>query len=315
MSDTKNILAFGEILWDLLPSGRKLGGAPFNFAFRATSLGDRGWIVSRLGRDELGKEARQAVEALDMDGRGLQWDEVHPTGTVDIEFGPDGEPDYTINPRVAYDFVETTPTLLDLADRADCICFGTLAQRLPVSRATCRALLEAGQDALKLLDINLRKDCFGEQVIRESLAEADVLKLNDDELRRLAPMLNLAGETLDARARSMREQFGLDCCVVTLGAAGSLAAGDDGVVYVPGYTVTVEDTVGSGDAFTAGFVHEYLRGRALARCCRTGNAVGALVAGQAGGTGGLEMADVEAFLVDAPELCVDASFESLRADP
>jgi fructokinase len=312
MHDAANILAFGEILWDLLPSGRKLGGAPFNFACRAESLGDRGWMVSRVGRDDLGREAREAAVGLGMDVTGLQDDPEHPTGTVDVTFH-DGEPDYVIHPQVAYDFIEFTPQLLELAGRADCVCFGTLAQRHEVSRATCRRVLESARQALPVLDINFRKDCYDATIVRESLELAKVVKLNGGELRELQSMLDLEGESLDELALSLVGRFELACCVATLGPAGALAATETHVRYVPGYEVAVADTVGAGDAFSAGFLHRYLRGEAVEACCRYGNAVGAIVATQTGATDPLGPGDVEQFQAESPAQCIEQAFAHLTA--
>mgnify|MGYP000032264469 CR=1 FL=1 len=129
MTMRKTILSFGEILWDLLPGGAKLGGAPFNFACRAGHLGDRAVMVSRLGRDQPGKEAFDQIRSLGMETIGVQWDDDHPTGTVEVSFDADGNPDYVIIPDVAYDYTEATDELIALAASADCVCFGTLAQR------------------------------------------------------------------------------------------------------------------------------------------------------------------------------------------
>ncbi len=313
MHDAANILAFGEILWDLLPSGRKLGGAPFNFACRAESLGDRGWVVSRVGRDDLGREAREAATGLGMDVTGLQDDPEHPTGTVDVTFH-DGEPEYVIHPQVAYDFIEFTPQLLELAGRADCVCFGTLAQRHEASRAACRQVLESAPQALPVLDINLRKDCYDATIVRDSLQRAKVVKLNGGELRELKSMFDLDGQSLDGLALSLLVRFELACCVATLGPAGALAASETHVRYIPGYEVRVADTVGAGDAFTAGFLHKYLRGEAAEICCRYGNAVGALVATQVGATDPLTPGEVENFLADPPPRCIEPTLAHLAAE-
>ena len=152
----RTVVAFGEILWDLLPTGPKLGGAPFNFAYRVNSLGDRGIIVSRLGRDDLGKRAWEQASSLGMESTFVQWDENAPTGRVEITLDENRNPDYFIVPGVAYDNVEVTQSLLDFAPGADCFCFGTLMQRTPTARRTLEQLVEASEKALKLLDINLR---------------------------------------------------------------------------------------------------------------------------------------------------------------
>ena len=290
---SKIILAFGEILWDLLPSGRTLGGAPFNFAYRACCLNDRGIIVSRLGRDELDLAARDRVVALGMETTFLQWDQQYPTGTVQVSFDADSNPDYYIVPDVAYDHAGVTDDLLELAGEADCLCFGTLAQRRPVARDSCRQLLEAADAAIKLLDLNLRKDCYSIDTISSSLEQANILKLNEQEAIQLADMLSMPGYKLEDFVKELISGQGLSCCVVTLDRRGAFATSSDGEeVYVPGYKVELADSLGAGDAFTAGFIHKYLARASLGECCEYGNAMGAVVASQEGGAVPLGESDV-----------------------
>jgi len=309
----KTILAFGETLWDLLPAGAVLGGAPFNFAYRVDCLGETGWIVSRLGRDELGRRAWEQIVALGMETRFIQWDEARPTGTVPITLDENNNPDFVILPDVAYDYIEATEELLAAAAEADCVCFGTLVQRAPVSRRTLQQVLGACADGLKILDINLRRDCYTTETITTSLERADVLKCNDDEARYLADLLGVTDAALSAFCEAMIDKWSLSHCVVTLGERGAFAASADGrKVYVPGYSVEVIDTCGAGDAFTAGFACRLLLGRSLAACCELGNALGAIVAGQKGATAPLSPEDVDRFLQEPPARIVDPALEPFR---
>ena len=148
----KTILAFGEVLWDILPSCTVLGGAPFNFIYRVNSLGDTALMISRLGRDELGRKAHEQIIQSGLDTRFIQWDDELPTGTVQVSFDEQNNPDYFIVPNVAYDRIETTGELIDTASTADCLCFGTLSQRAAQSRKTIERLLEEAATGLKLLD-------------------------------------------------------------------------------------------------------------------------------------------------------------------
>jgi len=297
MSPEKTVVAFGETLWDLLPAGPVLGGAPFNFAYRINSLGDRGLIVSRLGRDELGEGAWKRARELGMDTSYLQWDATHPTGTVEVTLDEENNPDFFIVPEVAYDNIELTRELVELASSADCLCFGTLIQRTPRARHTLKGLLHASKQGLKLLDINLRRDCHSRETIALSLQEADVLKLNDQEARRLAEMFALAAPDLPTLTTEMMERWALSHCVVTFGQRGAFAASARGdSVYVPGYRVNVVDTCGSGDAFAAGFLHRLLRGCTLVECCELGNALGAIVATQPGATAPIRAGEVTEFV-------------------
>ncbi|MBZ0257879.1 hypothetical protein K8I31_17580, partial [bacterium] len=188
--NAKTIVAFGEVLWDLLPSGPQLGGAPFNFCYRAHSLGMNAAMISRLGRDDLGKQAHQRLVELGVSDTCVQWDEDRPTGTVKIELDQDNQPDYYIVPDVAYDFIQANGAALHAAQSADCICYGTLAQRHETSRETLKKLLSAAENAVKLYDINLRKKCYTKELITASLQQANIMKLNEDEAWLLRDMFS-----------------------------------------------------------------------------------------------------------------------------
>ena len=292
----KTILSFGEALWDLLPSGPALGGAPFNFAYRVNSLGDRGLVVTRLGCDDYGRRALDQMTALGMDVTHVQQDDYRPTGTVEVSLDEKRNPEFLIVPEVAYDFIEVTHEALQLAAAADCFCFGTLAQRAPGSQLTLHRLLDVSSKCLKFLDINLRKDCYSLQTITESLKRADILKMNLQEAHYLAELFEISLTTLPDFCSEMMEEWSLSCCLVTLGEHGAFAASlNYDKVYVPGLEINVVDTCGSGDAFSAGFIHEYLRLKPLASCCRFGNLLGALAATRRGGTEPISPVELDLF--------------------
>ena len=292
----KTVLAFGEVLWDILPTETILGGAPFNFAYRVNSLGDTGLMISRLGRDELGQEAFQQITQSGLDTTFIQWDDHQPTGTVPIRFDEHMNPDFVITPDVAYDYIELTDELLAAASRADSLCFGTLAQRNEQSRKTLAAIIEQSPNSLKILDINLRKDCYCRDTIVSSLASADVLKLNEDEIAEIAEMLNLSGKSIPDYCVDIIDKWSLRFCLVTLGNRGAYACSTEGKkVYVAGYKVTLADALGSGDAFSAGFVHKILRGKSISEACAYGNTLGALVATQKGATRPVTLKQIEQF--------------------
>ncbi len=306
----KTILAYGEVLWDLLPGGPLLGGAPLNFAYRVNCLGDRGIMASRLGEDELGRNARRTMDELGMDISLMQHDADRPTGTVPVTLDERGNPDFVIIPDVAYDYIEPTAELLQSAGQADCICFGTLIQRTATSRRTLGQILDAGAGVLKLLDINFRRDCYTHETILDSLQRADVLKCNDDEAAELAAMFDMGDVGVASFCDLAMARWSLRACVVTLGERGALAASADGEkLYAPGYACEVIDTCGAGDAFTAGFACRLLRGRSLADCCELGNAVGAMVASQRGATTPITPEQVDRFLADAPPRTSEPSLE------
>jgi fructokinase len=290
----KPILAFGEILWDLMPDGPRLGGAPFNFTFRANQLGNTCEIVSRIGTDDLGKKALAQIGSLGIPGALVQSDPERPTGTVKVTLDAKGSPDYVIVPDVAYDYIENSEALEQAAARAGCFCFGVLAQRWNVSRRTLYALLEKARRAVKLLDVNLRKDCFSEETVRASLEKADVLKLNRDELFDLAAMFGLPADGVAGTARALLRKFSLVVCVVTLDRTGAYAVSEEGEkAFSPGYEVEVVDSLGAGDAFTAGFIDAYLAGKPLKDACDAGNRLGAAVCARRGGTAPVSREDLE----------------------
>ncbi|NIP28393.1 MAG: hypothetical protein GWN67_04120 [Phycisphaerae bacterium] len=298
----KTIVAFGELLWDILPSCTVLGGAPFNFAYRVNSLGDTGIMVSRLGRDELGQKAFEQVVQLGLDTTYIQWDNQLPTGTVQVSFGEDNKPDYVIVPQVAYDQIELTDTLIDTVSNADCLCFGTLSQRLEKSRKTIEHLLERADMSLKLLDINLRKDCYSLETIIFSLRKADVLKLNEDEAYQLGGMIDVSIRNIPEFCEEMLTKWSLEHCVVTLGEKGAFAMSAGGErVYVPGYKVKLADSIGSGDAFSAGFVNKLLRGLSISGAADFGNVLGALVATKEGATCSVTLDEINGFNHQNPE--------------
>lgn len=294
---TAPTLAFGEALWDLLPQGAALGGAPLNFAHRLAALGTPAIPVSRLGRDDLGERARRAVAGLGLRTDLIQRDDHLPTGTVRVTLDADRQPDYLIVPGVAYDAIEWTPELAALAGGAACVCFGTLAQRAPASRQTLARLLDAAPRALKFCDINLRRGCYGAETVRSSIERADALKLNEQELATVRELMGLPPAGLAELAARLRRVGALRYVLVTLGDRGALAVGpDDEIVYAPGRPVRLVDPLGAGDAFAAGFVHALLGGSGLRAACELGVALGALTAARAGATAAIAPGEVQRML-------------------
>jgi len=300
----RTVVAYGEILWDLLPTGAVLGGAPFNFVYRINSLGHRGVMVSRLGSDDLGDRALKIVEQFELESGYLQRDPVHSTGTVEVSFDEQRNPDYRIIPDVAYDYIRAETRLRRLLADADALCFGTLIQRSEHSKNTLYELLEAFSGTYVLLDINLRKDCYSRESIRDSIRRADILKLNDGEADLLGKIYGMppasTGLDLAGFCDAVFAQSSLRYIVVTLGDRGAFAASREGRrVYRPSFVVPLRDPIGSGDAFTAGFLDALLNDKGLAQACRFGNAMGALVASQEGATRPLDRPRIEAFLATA----------------
>ena len=293
----KTVVSFGEILWDIMPSSKRtLGGAPFNFAYRINSLGDRGLIVSSLGKDELGREALESVSALGLDVDNIQLDSGKPTGTVQVSFDKDNNPDYVIVPHVAYDNISVTADLLAVSEKADCICFGSLIQREKQSRETLRQFLSNSPNSFKFCDINLRKKCYNIDTISFSFEQAHAVKMNEDEAYQLAEMFGFPCKTIPEFCKNLIERWELRYCLVTLAECGAYVLSEsEGEVYVPGYEIEMVDSLGAGDAFSAGFIHEMLRGSGLKQACRLGNTLGALVASNHGATSLIGEKDIDIF--------------------
>lgn len=249
------VVGVGEILWDLLPAGQVLGGAPANFACQARRLGARAALISATGADTLGEEARHRLQSHGVDASAVVTVHAQPTGTVDVELGPGGEPAYSIAEPVAWDFMPVTPWAMTLARSTDAICFGSLALRRPVSRATIHAVIDAASSrCLRVFDVNLRPPWIVPEVVRTLLERANVVKMNDSELQAVTKMLDLHGGEAQ-RIEDLAALYQLRLVAVTKGSAGCrLFAGGQHVAH-PGCPVRqVVDTVGAGDAFTAAMV-------------------------------------------------------------
>jgi fructokinase len=288
------MVGFGELLWDLLPSGKQLGGAPANFAYMAKILGDEGIVASRIGTDSLGEEALQQLRQSGISTAFLQRDFRYPTGTVRVSVDAEGQPDFTITDTVAWDSMEWSAEWAELAARSDVICFGSLAQRSPQSRETiCRFLDAAPERALRVCDVNLRQSFYSREVLQESLRRSQIAKLNHLELPILADLLAFGPGDEETLASKLREAYGLRLVCVTRGANGSFLVGERESAVHSGIQVKVADTVGAGDAFTACLAHEFLRGRSLDEIGRQANRFAAWVATQVGATPQMRSGDLE----------------------
>jgi fructokinase len=268
----------------MLPGGKQLGGAPTNFAYMASLLGDEGIVASRVGRDSLGIDARDAMHHLGLKVRYLQQDPGHPTGTAAVSLDDGGQPRFTITGPVAWDFLDFSAEWQTLAGTADVVCFGTLAQRSVVSRSTIHAFLLAACGSLRVFDVNLRQSHFSPEILRESLRLSHIVKLNQEELPVVAELVGLAPGSEVGKATALLDAYGLQLVCVTRGPAGSLLLGRDQISECPGVSVKVADAVGAGDAFTACLVHHYLRKAPLREINAAANRFAAWVASQPGGT-------------------------------
>lgn len=279
----KRVVGLGEVLWDLLPGGACLGGAPANFAYITTLMGDQGIVASRVGEDSRGIDALRRMEELGLDIDYVQTDRQHPSGVVNVAVDGNGVAQYEIAHPVAWDFLEWNSDWQQLACDADAVCFGSLAQRSEKSRTTILQFLEATPEhVLKVFDVNLRQSYYTAEIVSASLRLADIVKLNEDELPTLMGLLKFAARGEKPSARALLRQYGLRMVCITRGNRGSLLVQGDEISEHPGFRVRVADTVGSGDAFTAGLVHEYLHGAPLELMNEVANLVGAWVASEVG---------------------------------
>jgi len=295
MSQPRLILGIGELLWDAMPDGMRLGGAPANFAVMAGRLGNRAVILSRVGSDDLGRQAIGHLEPMPVEAGFLQIDTHRQTGRVTVHL-VDGEPSYTIHQPAAWDFLELSDEWLQLAQRAHAICFGTLAQRHLVARQTIETLAaETSAGCIRVFDVNLRPPFYSAEVIEESLELATVVKMNDAETPVVLDLLDLsvegapAEETLStpeylrqAAERLLGAFSSLQMVAITRGSRGSLLVTREAWHEHPGIRVKVADAIGAGDAFTAALVHFMLQGASLATLNEAGNRWGAWVASQCG---------------------------------
>ena len=275
------IVGIGEVLWDVFPTGKKLGGAPANFAYHVSQFGLCGLAVSAVGRDELGEET---VSALSEHGLNFHIDRVEePTGTVQVTLDGNGIPQYEIKTGVAWDNIPYTKELAEIASQTKAVCFGSLAQRSPVSKKTIGWFLDAvPEDCLKVFDINLRQQFYSEEVLEASMNKADILKINEEEIVVVAKLFGIPGTGYEEISRRLAEMFKLKMLILTCGAVGSYVFHDGGVSYIETPKVKVADTVGAGDSFTGAFVASILSGKTVEEAHRIAVQVSAYVCTQTG---------------------------------
>lgn len=278
------VVGFGEVLWDfLIKEGLyKLGGAPFNFAYHTKQFGLNSLIISAIGEDDLGRKLEQAIQE-----KQLPYQLAHlpqETGVVNV-INTDGIPQYEILENKAWDYIPLSEEMLQIAAQTRAICFGSLAQRNSVTRATLYAFLEAmPADALRIFDINLRQNWYSEEIITTSLQKANILKINEEELYILNQMLDYTASNYETNCRQIMQDYQLDMLIFTCGDQGSHVFTQDEVSHMSPKQVKVKDTVGAGDSFTASFIASILLGKSLKDAHRIATNVSAYVCTQEGAT-------------------------------
>ena len=259
------VVGMGEALWDVLPEGKKIGGAPANFAYHVSQFGLPSCVVSAVGDDALGHEI---VDNLTSKGLSLLIAEVpYPTGTVQVEIDPAGIPQYEIKENVAWDNIPFTDTLEDLARNTQAVCFGSLAQRNVVSRETINRFLDVMPDndrTLRVFDVNLRQGFYTKEILTNSMERCNILKINDEELVTVSRMFGYPGIDLQDKCWILLGKYNLKMLILTCGINGSYVFTPGNVSFQPTPTVEVADTVGAGDSFTAAFIAAILKGKSVA---------------------------------------------------
>jgi fructokinase len=300
MTEKAVMVGLGEVLWDLLPSGKVLGGAPTNFAYMASVLGDEGVVASRVGSDRMGQEAHQQLQRLGLSTSYLQRDSEFPTGTAGVLIDAAGQPTFTIGESVAWDRLQWTPEWEKLAAQAEVICFGSLAQRAAISFDTIdRFLRSSRRDALRVFDVNLRQSYYNADVLKRSLDHANIVKLTEQELAVVAATIGLKGTDEKRLARSLIRECRLKLVCITRGARGSLLVSQRECIGHPGFAVKVVDAVGAGDAFTACLAHHFVRGHSLSEISGYANRFASWVATQVGATPVIKRPQVQELLQNA----------------
>lgn len=272
------IIGIGEILWDKLPDGKRLGGAPANFAWHIAQAGLDSYVVSAIGNDEEGDEILQALKHKDL--HHLLTRTPYPTGSVDVELDPQGVPRYQIHEQVAWDYIPFTSQLEALAARTRAVCFGSLAQRNAVTRATIDRFLNAmpeGEDRYKIFDMNLRQHYYTPALLQNLLRKCNILKLNDEELLTVKSLFGYAQTDFGDICRQLLADYNLKILILTCGTDGSTIFTPETTSFYPTPRVEVRDTVGAGDSFTAAFTATLLKGLPLTEAHRRAVEISAYV--------------------------------------
>lgn len=258
------VVGMGEALWDVLPEGKKIGGAPANFAYHVSQFGLPSCVVSAVGDDALGKEI---VENFTSKGLNQLIAEVpYPTGTVQVEIDQAGVPQYEIKENVAWDNIPYTAHLEAIAEKTKAVCFGSLAQRNVVSRNTINRFLDAmpkTEDSLVVFDVNLRQGFYNKEILCNSMKRCNILKINDEELVTVSRMFGYPGIDLQDKCWILLGKYNLNMLILTCGINGSYVFTPGNVSFQPTPKVEVADTVGAGDSFTAAFISSILKGKSI----------------------------------------------------
>lgn len=276
------IIAIGEVVWDIFPDHQALGGAPVNVAYHLNTLGLPAQAITRIGADELGEKTLQRIAALGLSIAGIQRDPLYPTGRVDITLDKNNEPNFEIVAPAAWDYINRDEAVGLAGNEPFHLVFGTLAQRNRESREAIRALWQKA--SVRLYDVNLRPPFTDMELVQESLAVADITKLNSDELKKICAALGIYYADAQSMAAELRKRFAIQTVVITEGPAGAWLISPEGFFAHPGFSVQSADPVGAGDAFFAALIQGIARKMPWPECLARANQRGAYVASQPGAT-------------------------------
>lgn len=293
MPTAPTTISFGEVLWDLLPTGKVAGGAPMNGAYHLKNLGLQASMISSVGADSLGEALLKFLQTKGVATDLVQTNPQYPTGTVDVILDAKGSPTYTITTSVAWDHIEVGTKEIELVKRADAFIYGSLAARHEVSKHALLQLLELAP--FKVFDLNLRPPFYTQALLSDLLDAADLVKLSDEELEALFAK-DGTPQTEHERLQRLMEQYHLKGIILTKGKDGASFLDQTASYEQPIFPITVTDTVGSGDAFMAGFLSQYLQKSSISKALQYGAAMGAIVATHAGGTPAIDKTTLEAFI-------------------
>ena len=299
---SKKIVAFGELVWDILPDGKTLGGTPSNLVFRCNSFNEQGFLLSRIGDDTLGAEAVQKLKELGIADDNVQIDQEFATGTINITFDEKQEPLYHVTPDVAFDHIEFSAEALKLVRDADCVFYGLLPNRFGLSKNTLRELIKESPDSIHFLDLKLFTHFFNLQVVESLLECSNIVRIKEKEIAFLCSELGIESGEIEIFSNALIQKYKIDLILITRGRNGVFACHKKkGVFSDSGYRVEEVDNIGSGMAFAAGFLHYYLNGKGIQQALNFGNAAGALNTTRQGATSYFNKKDVINFMKNMPK--------------
>ena len=294
---TKKIVAFGEVVWDILPNDKILGGTPLNMVLRCNSFGEEGFLLSRLGYDNSGQAALDRLEELGISDKNIQIDDEFPTGTVNITFDENKESHYEVMLDVAFDHIEFSAEALKLARNADCLFYGILPQRFGISKNTIRELIKESPESIHFFDLKLFEHFFDIKVVENLLFNSNIVRIKEKEISFLKKELGINSDSLEEFGSELAKKYKVDLILVTRGAAGVFAFHKkEGVFFDSGYEIDRVDNIGSGISFSAAFVHYYLHNKTIQEALNFGNAAGALNATKRGATAFFDKPEVLSFM-------------------